>query len=72
MFMFYSYNMGTSNLPEMYAQSPRAQSVDCMLQLLCNSSVEANSLTANTSTSTGFFLYACVKGVIMVMQQVTL
>ena len=42
-----------------------------MLQLLCNTSVEANSLNANTSVSTGF-LYACLKGPVMVMQQVTL
>jgi len=39
-----------------------------MLQLLCNTS-KANSLNANTSMSTGFFIYACLKGPIMVMQQ---
>ena len=29
-------------------------------------------LDVNMSTSTGFFKYACLKGLIMVMQQVTL
>ena len=43
-----------------------------MLQLLCNTSIKANSLNANMSMSTGFFLCAWLKGPIMVMQQVTL
>jgi len=43
-----------------------------MLQLLCNTSFKANSLNANTSMSTGFFICACLKGPIMVMQQVML
>jgi len=43
--VFYSCNMGTSDLPEMYAQSPKAQRAYIsgkpqmpMLQLLCNTS----------------------------------
>jgi len=55
--------------------SPRVQPEDSrvpMLQLLSNTSVKANSLNANTSTTTGFFIYACRKGPIMVIQQVTL
>ena len=68
--------MGMSDLPEMYVQSPRAQPKDCksqmpMLQLLCNTS-KANDFNTNTSTSTGFFIYAFLRGPIMVMQQVTL
>jgi len=33
---------------------------------------KANSLNANTSTPTGFFVYAHLKGPIMVMQQIML
>ena len=58
--------MVTNNLPEMYACSPQ---VHPMLQLLRNTSVKANSLNANMSASTGFFV---LKGPIMVIQQVTL
>ena len=53
---FYSCNMGMSDLPEMNAQSPRAHP-------------KANSLNANKSTTT---IYARLKGLIMVLQQVTL
>ena len=38
-----------------------------MLQLLCNT-YKANSLNTNMSTSTWFFIHACLKGQIMVMQ----
>jgi len=48
--------MGMSDLPEMNAQSPRAHP-------------KANSLNANKSTTT---IYARLKGLIMVLQQVTL
>ena len=77
--------MGTSDLPEMHAQSPRMQPEDCgsafqvnyecpyyNYSVLCNTFVKANILNANTSTSTGFFTHACLKDLIMVMQQVTL
>ena len=75
--------MGTSDLPEMYAQSPRAQPEHCghtflaksqvpMLQLICNTSVKADSLNADTSGIIGFVIYTCLKDSIMVRQQVTL
>ena len=65
----YSYYMGTSDLLEMYAQGVRAYIAGVpMLQLLCHTS-KANSFNANTSTTTGFFIYAYLKGPIMVMQQ---
>ena len=74
----YSCNMGTSDLPEMYAQSPKKQPKDCrhtfqanhaQVPMLYNTSVKDNSLNANmsTSTSTGFFIYACLKCPKMVM-----
>ena len=65
----YSCNMSTSDLPEMYAQSPK----DCRHTFQANHKCpcysyyvtlpKANSLNANTNTITGFFiLYACLKG----------
>ena len=57
---FYGCNMETSDLPEMYAEGASY----CV--------TKANSLIANSSVSTGFIVYACMKGLIMVMQQVML
>ena len=74
--------MGMSDLPEMYAQSPRVLPEDCEHTFQANHKCQfysyyvtlpkASSLNANTSTSTGFLIYAWLKGLIMVMQQVTL
>ena len=75
--------MGTSNFPEMYALSPWAavpldfgQTFQVNHKCPCYNYYvtlpKANSLNANMSTTTGFFIYACLKGLIMVMQQVTL
>ena len=68
--------MGTSDLPEMYVQSLRAyisgKSRVPMLQLICNTSIKADSLNANTSGITGFVIYACLKDAIMVRQQLML
>ena len=67
----YSCNMG---MPK--AQGLRAYISDksrvLMLQLICNTSIQADSLDANTSVTTGFILYACLKDSIIVRQQVTL
>ena len=43
-----------------------------MLQLICNTSVQADNLDANTHVTTGFILYAYLKYSTMVKQQVTL
>ena len=40
--------------------------------LICNTSVKADNLNANTSGITGFIIYACLKDSMMVRQQVTL
>ena len=40
-----------------------------MLQLTCNTFVQADSLDANTSVTIGFVLYAYLKDPIMVRQQ---
>ena len=79
---FCSCNMGTHDLPEMYACSLRAAPSDfghtfqanheCPCYSYYVTLPKANSLNAKMSTSTGFFLYVCLKGLIMVMQQVTL
>jgi len=67
--------MGTSSLPEMYAQSLRVQPEDCkhtfpvpILQLLCNT-FKADSLGTNTSLTIGPFIYACLKVLIMGRQK---
>ena len=75
--IFYSCNMGMSDLPEMYAQRQAyisGKSRVPMLQLICNTSVKvkADNLNANTSGITRFVIYACLKDLIMVRQQVTL
>ena len=64
--------MGTSDLPDIYARSPRALGIYIsgksrvpMLQLLCNASSKADSLNANTSLTAGLYLYACLKDSIM-------
>ena len=53
--------MGASDLPGMYAQSPRAcvtgKSRVPMLQLLCNTSRKVNSCNANTRITARFYLY---------------
>ena len=43
-----------------------------MLQLICNTSIQADSLDVNMSETTGFILYAYPKDLIVVRQQVTL
>ena len=73
--------MGTSDLPDTFAQSPRAVGIHIrqtksahvtarvpMLQLICNTSVQADNLDANMSVTTGFILYACLEDLIMVRQ----
>jgi len=75
--------MGMSNFPEMYALSPwTAAPLDfghtfwvnhkCPCYKYYVTLPKANSLNANMSTTTGFYIYARLKGAIMVMQQVTL
>jgi len=64
--------MGTSNFPEMYAQSHQAVPSDfghtfqvnhkCPCYNYYVTLLKANSLNANTSTTTGFFIYADLKG----------
>ena len=72
--------MGTNGLPDMYTRCPRAagpRAKGCTYQAdhkcpCYNYYVtlpKANSLNANMSTTTGFFIYARLKGLIMVMQQ---
>ena len=70
--------MGTSDLPDMYicpkpegaARGLRAyisgKSRVPMLQVLCNTSGEADSLNANTRVISEFFIYACLNNSIMV------
>ena len=81
--IFYSCNMGTSDLPEMYAQSPKAQPEDCG-----HNTFQANHKCPFYSYYVTLplrlialmpirvrplgSLYACPKGPIMVMQQVML
>jgi len=66
--------MGTSDLPDMHAQSLRAaaihirQIMSAMLQILHNTS-KADSLVANTSVITVSFIYPCLEDSIMVRQQ---
>ena len=55
--------MGTRDLHEMYARSPRAQFVTLLLRLIALMPVRVKSLDS---------LYACLKDSIMVKQQVTL
>ena len=49
--------MGMSDLPDVYAQSPRATGIHIgksrvpMLQLICNTSVQADRLDANMSNN---------------------
>jgi len=70
--------MGTSDLPEMYAQSLRTQPEEgksqvLMLQLLCNTRLRAlMSIQIRPLGSLYMPVYACLKGPIMVMQQVEL
>jgi len=75
--------MGTSNFPKMYALSPWAAAPSdfghtfqvnhmCPCYNYYATLPKANSLNANMSTTTGFFIYAHLKGPIMVTQKVTL
>jgi len=60
--------MGMSDLLDIYV-SPKSVKLQVpMLQLLCNTFGKADSLNANTNvtTVTGFYLYACLKDLIMV------
>jgi len=65
--------MGTSDLPDRYAQNPRAvgihikqiMSVHVTNTVLCNTS-KADSLVANTSVITVSFIYPCLEDLIMV------
>ena len=79
-------NMDMSNLPELYAQTPRVQPRMADIHLhfrkttsahvtalqIHNTSVKADSLDADTSVTTGFIIYAYLKDLIMVTQQVVL
>ena len=49
---FWAYISGKSRVP--------------MLQVLCNTSGEADSLNANTKVTSEFFIYACLNNSIMV------
>jgi len=71
--------MGTSDLPDMYAQGPRAAPSGFghtyqanhrvpMLQILCNTS-KADSLVANTRVTAVSFIYPWLEDSIMVRQQ---
>jgi len=71
--------MDMSDLPDMYAQSPRAQPSGFghtyqanhrvpMLQILCTTS-KADSLVANTSVIAASFIYPSLEDSIMVRQQ---
>ena len=66
---FYSCNMGTSGLPDMYIRCPRAADHSCPCYNYYATLPKANSLNADMNTTTGFFIYALLKGPIMVMQQ---
>ena len=59
-----------NDLPDMYAQSPRAyvsaKSQVLMLQLLCNTSAKADSLNANTNVTARLCLNACLNDSIMI------
>ena len=72
--LFDGCNMGTNDLPEMYvlcrAQPENAgikHKCPCYVKLPCNTSIKTSCLNPNTSVSTGFLIYACSKGQIMVM-----
>ena len=74
--------MGTIDLPDIYAQSqvhsPRGagihmrQITSAHITANMYTSVQADSLDANMSVTTGFILYACLKDSILVRQQITL
>jgi len=64
--------MGTSDLPDMYAQSPRAyisgKSSSAHVKILCNTS-KADSLVASTIAIAASFIYPSLEDSIMVRQQ---
>jgi len=72
--IFYSCNMGTSDLPDMYSQSPRAAGIHIrqithahVTTIKCNTS-KVDSLVANAGVITVSFIHPCLEDSIIVMQ----
>jgi len=61
--------MGKSDLPDMYAQSPRAAGIHIRQIMSAHVTSKADSLVANTSVITVSFIYPCLEDSIMVRQQ---